>query len=83
MAHNAPSPGRPLAVCFHIMCKPWTNGSPLGGRWAVGNLLKRRTLETQTKSWARYGMTEGARRLFDIVTEAGILCITYASGIIA
>ena len=86
MARNPPPPGwpadRPLAVSFHIMCEAWTDDAA-PGVGPMGNPLKPGILDTQARSWARYGMTEGAWRLLDIVAAAEIPCSVYASGIIA
>ena len=74
--------GRPLAISFHIMCEAWPDDAA-PGVGPMGNPIRAGVLDTQARSWARYGMTEGAWRLLDIVAEAGIPCTTYANGIVA
>ncbi len=74
--------GRRIAVSFHVMCEAWTDDAA-PGVGPMGNPIKAGVLDTQARSWARYGMTEGAWRLLDIVAGAGIPCTAYASGIIA
>ena len=74
--------GRKIAISFHVMCEAWPDETA-PGVGPMGNPLKPGVLDTQAQSWARYGMTEGAWRLLDIVAEAGIPCTTYANGIIA
>ena len=74
--------GKALAVSVNIMCEAWTDDeSP--GIGPMGNPLKGGYLDTQSRSWAEYGMTHGAPRLLDIVGELGVPAGTYASGIIA
>lgn len=75
-------PGKKIAVSVNIMCEAWTPDTA-PGLGPMGNPLKSGFLDTQARSWAKYGMTTGVYRLLDIVAEEQIPCGTYASGIIA
>ena len=72
---------KPIAVCVNIMCEMWTDEAA-PGVGPMGNPLAEGYLDTQARSWAEYGMTTGADRLLDVVSDLDVPCGTYASGII-
>lgn len=75
-------PGRSLAVSVSVMLEGWSDGAA-PGIGPMGNPLIPGTLDRQARSWAEYGVNEGAWRLLDALEQAGARAVFYVSGIIA
>jgi hypothetical protein len=74
--------GRRLAVSISVMLEGWSDGAA-PGIGPMGNVLQAGTLDLQARSWAEYGVHEGAWRLLDVLAAAEVCAVFYVSGIVA
>ena len=74
--------GRSLAVSVSVMLEGWSDDAA-PGVGPMGNVLKAGTLDLQARSWADYGVKEGAWRLLDVLAAADVTSVFYISGILA
>ena len=74
--------GRTLAVSVSVMLEGWSDDAA-PGVGPMGNVLKAGTLDLQGRSWAAYGVNEGAWRLLDVLEASGVKAVFYVSGILA
>ncbi len=65
-----------------VMLEGWSDGAA-PGVGPMGNVLKPGTLDLQARSWADYGVHEGAWRLLDVLSAADTHAVFYISGILA
>ena len=73
---------RPLAVLVNVMHEAWSDGAAPGSG-PMGNPLRPGVVDEQAISWARYGAATGARRLIDVMGDAGITGTFFSSGLMA
>ncbi len=73
---------KPLAISISVMLEGWADGQA-PGIGPMGNPLKPGIADLQALSWAEYGPKTGARRLLDLLDQAGARAVFYTSGVIA
>ena len=74
--------GRMVAVVFDIAYESWADGhGPALG--PMGNPLPPGIVDTQGRSWGRYGHTSGIGRLQDILDRHGVRATAMVSGVLA
>ncbi|MGA2991705.1 MAG: polysaccharide deacetylase family protein [Candidatus Korobacteraceae bacterium] len=73
---------RHLAVMVNVCLEGWSKGNtPSVG--PMGNLLKSGYFDSQAERWARYGKSEGMRRLLGILDKEKVKATVLTSAVIA